>query len=158
MKVGSKGRHVVTILIELAMRDYEEPVAVHDIADSVGVSQSYMEQILRRLKANDLVVGLRGPGGGYQLTRMPNEISIAEIITAAEGEAGFDDVDIDEVIDNDANTAGQIWSSLSGQIYDFLNNLTLGDFVKSKGISGVVAKQDEHAKRLNFVLPRPVAF
>lgn len=156
MKVGSKGRHAVTVLMELAMRDYEEPVAVHDIAESVGVSQSYMEQILRRLKANDLVVGLRGPGGGYQLTRRPSDISIAEIIAAAEGDSEVIGR-ADESVAGETS-AGQIWSSISGQIYDFLDNLTLGDFVKSKGIRGVVAKQGERNKRLNFVLPRPVVF
>lgn len=153
MKVGSKGRYAVTILLEMAVRGYEEPVPVRELADSTKMSMSYIEQILSCLKAKGLVRAMRGPGGGYRLGRVPTDISVAEVIVAAEGEAQSS---IAAPVEGGSKVP-LIWKDLSTQIYDFLDGMKLSDFTKGERVRVLSSLQDEKSKRLNFVLPRPLA-
>lgn len=152
MKVGSKGRYAVSILLEMAVRGYKEPVPVRELADRTNMSMSYIDQILRRLKSKGIVHAMRGPGGGYRLGRAPADISVADVIVAAEGE---------QKTKIPASKEGEsevpmMWENLSDQIYDFLDNMKLADFTKGQRLKALASMQDEKSKRLNFVLPRPV--
>ena len=92
MRLSTKGRYAVTAMLDLAIHYEEGPVSLADISETQGISLSYLEQLFARLRKNGLVEGLRGPGGGYRLSRSPDEISIARIINA-----------IGEGIDNPGN-------------------------------------------------------
>lgn len=153
MKVGSKGRYAVSILLEMAVRGYEEPVPVRELADRTRMSMSYIEQILSCLKSKGLVRAMRGPGGGYRLGRVPADISVAEVIAAAEGEQKV----TPPAAEDGESEVPMIWKDLSSQIYDFLDNMKLADFTKGQRLKVLSSIQDEKSKRLNFVLPRPVA-
>ena len=82
MKLSTKGRHAITAMMELAMRDSKGPVTLADISVEQSISVSYLEQLFARLRNNGLVTGMRGPGGGYCLRRPASEITIAEILSA----------------------------------------------------------------------------
>jgi len=135
MKLTTKGRYAVTAMLDLALHSEDGPVTLADIADRQGISLSYLEQLFSRLRKNELVTSVRGPGGGYSLAADSKDIDIAEVITA-----------VDEKVDatqcgGEANCRnGQrclthdLWESLSNRIYDYLREISLQDLIDRKGV------------------------
>ena len=82
MRLTTKGRFAVTAMADLAMRDQHGPVTLASISGRKGISQSYLEQLFGKLRKHNIVVAVRGPGGGYNLARSSDRITIAEIIAA----------------------------------------------------------------------------
>ena len=130
MRLTTKGRFAVTAMIDLAMRDGRKPVTLADISERQKISLSYLEQLFGKLRRRELVSSVRGPGGGYQLVRKTDEVSVADIIRA-----------VDEPID--ATQCGgrenckderkclthDLWASLNEKIFDYLNSVTLAQLV-----------------------------
>src|SRR3990172_1124901 len=145
MRLTTKGRYAVTAMLDLALHDTHEPVALADIAQRQGISLSYLEQLFARLRKQGLVESSRGPGGGYRLGHPAAEISVANVISA-----------VDEKVDatrcgGKMNCQGEVrclthdlWSDLSGQIHEFLNNISLAQLVARRGVQEVAARQEEH--------------
>jgi len=146
MKLTTKGRYAVTAMLDLAVHQQNEIVALADIAGRQGISLSYLEQLFARLRRNGLVASVRGPGGGYSLALPPSAISVARIVVA-----------INENIDatrcgGEENCQGEerclthhLWTELSRRIYQFLDGITLADLVTQPGVQEVVLRQ---AKRI----------
>ncbi|HNI66252.1 MAG TPA: Rrf2 family transcriptional regulator, partial [Pseudomonadales bacterium] len=82
MRLTTKGRYAVTAMLDLAIHAIEGPVSLADISERQEISLSYLEQIFARLRQNKLVSSVRGPGGGYRLSRDRQEISVVQIIDA----------------------------------------------------------------------------
>jgi len=82
MKLTTKGRYAVTAMLDLALHSVTGPITLSDISGRQGLSLSYLEQLFSRLRRNGLVSSTRGPGGGYQLGRTPEEIKVAQVILA----------------------------------------------------------------------------
>ena len=130
MRLTTKGRFAVTAMIDLAMRDGRKPVTLADISERQKISLSYLEQLFGKLRRRELVSSVRGPGGGYQLVKKTDEVSVADIIRA-----------VDEPID--ATQCGgrenckderkclthDLWASLNERIFDYLNSVTLAQLV-----------------------------
>ncbi len=158
MKLSTKGRYAVTAMMDLAIHDREGPVTLADISQTQGISLSYLEQLFAKLRKRGLVEGVRGPGGGYRLARMPHQITVAEIITAVD-----ENVDVmrchgdGNCQDGERCLTHELWSELSQRLYDFLDGITLDQFVERPEIREIARRQDEEAKRMNFVFPRPAA-
>lgn len=123
MKLSTKGRHAVTAMMELALQHNKGPVTLADISVQQSISISYLEQLFARLRQHGLVTGMRGPGGGYSLSRPATEITIAEILATVDEVSRRDDI---------PETAGaRLWVHLSNRIYDYLNSITLNEAVES---------------------------
>ena len=84
MKLTSKGRNAVMAMADLAKNDISKPINLTEISLRQGISISFLEQIFLKLKKNNLVKSLRGPLGGYSLTRSPEEIKLLSIIEAVD--------------------------------------------------------------------------
>ena len=86
MKLSTKGRYAVMAMVDLAnsTSDRGKPVSLSDIANRQAISLSYLEQLLGKLRRNGLVKSVRGPGGGYLLSRSYEDIRISDIVTAAD--------------------------------------------------------------------------
>ncbi|HDL4214541.1 TPA: Rrf2 family transcriptional regulator, partial [Mannheimia haemolytica] len=80
MKLTSKGRYAVTAILDIALHGKLEPVSLADISDRQAISLSYLEQLFAQLRRDGIVQSVRGPGGGYQLGKKPEEISVGMII------------------------------------------------------------------------------
>jgi Rrf2 family iron-sulfur cluster assembly transcriptional regulator len=142
MKLTTKGRYAVTAMLDLALHFDQGAVTLAEIAKRQGISLSYLEQLFAKLRRNGLVDSVRGPGGGYNLARMPQEITVASIIVA-----------INENIDarkcgGEKNCDGefkcmthQLWEDLSTRISDFLTSITLGDLVSQPNVQEVARRQ-----------------
>ncbi len=122
MKLSTKSRYAVSALIEIAMQQEHGPVPLSDLAASHCISLSYAEQLFSLLRRNELVRGTRGPGGGFTLTRAPEQITIAEIVRAVYDE----DAAVGRVRDTD-HTPTSLWRMLDHRIDKFLEKLTLAD-------------------------------
>lgn len=142
MKLTTKGRYAVTAMLDLAVHQRDQAVALADIASRQGISLSYLEQLFAKLRRKGLVASVRGPGGGYSLAMSAARISVAQIVVA-----------INENIDatrckGEENCQGeerclthQLWTELSHRIYEFLDGITLADLVNQPGVQEVVLRQ-----------------
>ena len=144
MKLTTKGRYAVTAMLDLALHSDSGPITLADIAKRQGISLSYLEQLFARLRRKDLVSSVRGPGGGYMLSRSAEEISVAAVITA-----------VDETVDttrcggaqncqdNQPCLTHDLWHDLSDRIHEYLSCISLHDLVMRKGVQMVSERQNE---------------
>ncbi|MEE8196300.1 MAG: Fe-S cluster assembly transcriptional regulator IscR [Acidiferrobacterales bacterium] len=153
MKLTTKGRYAVTAMLDLALHYDQGAVTLADIARRQGISLSYLEQLFARLRRHGLVDSTRGPGGGYNLAKGPEQISIAQIIvvinenidaTRCGGERNCDD--------DETCLTHSLWEKLSEQIYEFLDGITLADLVAREHVREVAQRQEDRTQQA--VLPR----
>ena len=133
MKLSTKARHAITAMMDLAINDNYKPVTLADISQCQGISLSYLEQLFAKLRKSGLVVGVRGPGGGYRLSRSPNEISVAQIISSidenVQPQEESSELSVQAQFDDRCITH-QIWDELSTKIYNYLDGVSLGEFTQ----------------------------
>ena len=132
MKLSTKGRHAITAMMELALRNNKGPVTLADISAEQSISVSYLEQLFARLRNHGLVTGMRGPGGGYCLRRPAAEITIAEILSAVDDAMP---ARRERIPGEEWPQSVIMWNQLSARIYDYLNGLTLAEAVNQNSES-----------------------
>ncbi len=153
MRLSTKGRYSVTAMLDLAIHDKAGPVTLADISQCQGISLSYLEQIFAKLRKGGLVNGIRGPGGGYRLSRPASEISIGEIIRVVD--ESLDVTRCGGTADCDNGKAcltHELWTELSQRLYEFLDGITLSQFVDRPGIPELSMQRDKMNGR--FILAR----
>lgn len=131
MRLTTKGRFAVTAMVDLAMRGGKAPVTLAAISERQKISLSYLEQLFGKLRRNNIVESVRGPGGGYYLARPGSKISIAEIVIAVDepldatkcGGLGNCQGDEQPCITHD------LWMGLNESILDYLQAVTLQQLV-----------------------------
>jgi len=131
MRLTTKGRFAVTAMVDLAMRGGKAPVTLAAISERQKISLSYLEQLFGKLRRNNIVESVRGPGGGYYLARPGSKISIAEIVIAVDepldatkcGGMGNCQGDEQPCITHD------LWMGLNESILDYLQAVTLQQLV-----------------------------
>lgn len=161
MKLSTKARHAITAMMDLALNDKIRPITLAEISQSQGISLSYLEQLFAKLRKSGLVVGVRGPGGGYKLARVPNQVTIAQIITAIDEyhphagsqEAATHDQRQTEVSGQLAEPSLEkkyvthvMWDELSEKIYEFLNSITLAEFAERTNPNGPTTDSNSDGK------------
>ncbi len=145
MKLTTKGRYAVTAMLDLALHDGNGPVSLVEISERQDISLSYLEQLFSKLRRKELVKSMRGPGGGYSLSRGADEIAISNIIMA-----------VDENIDvtNCGSAVGgceknkrclthNLWMDLSNRIQSFLDDISLQDMMDKKDVLEVATRQNK---------------
>ena len=85
MLVSTKGRYALRVMVDLAEHQAERYVPLKEVAARQDISEKYLENILKVLVQNGFLEGLRGKGGGYRLTRSPDQYTVAEILLLTEG-------------------------------------------------------------------------
>ncbi|MBR4152671.1 MAG: Rrf2 family transcriptional regulator [Selenomonadaceae bacterium] len=83
--ISTKGRYALRVMIDLAEQDSEKFIPLEEIATRQGISKKYLEIVLKSLVQQNFLKGLRGKGGGYKLTRKPEEYTVGEILEVTEG-------------------------------------------------------------------------
>ena len=84
MKLSTKGRYAVTALADIALNGEARPVTLAEISERQDISLAYLEQLFVRLRRAGIVESVRGPGGGYLLARVPEEMRISDIMVAVD--------------------------------------------------------------------------
>ncbi len=144
MRLTTKGRYAVTAMLDIALHRSRGPVSVVDIAERQDISPAYLEQLVGKLKRAGLLQSVRGPGGGYQLGRSMEQISVSSII-AAVGE-GVDATRCHGSADCQEGAqclTHDLWAELSQEIDGFLAAIDLGTLVSRSAIRGVAQRQDQ---------------
>lgn len=150
MRLTTKGRYAVTAMLDLALHGSNGPVSLADISGRQDISLSYLEQLFAKLRRNDLVTSVRGPGGGYRLSRLHGEIYVAQIIDAvneavdATGCGGTADCQQGEVC-----LTHHLWCDLSDQIHGFLSQISLATLVERREVQHISARQDARGVESN---------
>ncbi len=135
MKLTSKGRYAVTAILDVALNGQESPVSLAEISERQHISLSYLEQLFARLRRHDLVKSVRGPGGGYQLGKNADDISIGMIVAAVN-----ENISVTRCLGKGNCQSGKVclthslWEELSGRIENFLNTITLGELMKKQPV------------------------
>ncbi|MBF0311141.1 MAG: Rrf2 family transcriptional regulator [Magnetococcales bacterium] len=134
MRLTTRGRYAVTAMLDLAVFGAHGPVSLTDISRRQGISLSYLEQLFAKLRRQGLVGSVRGPGGGYELTREHSGITVADIIRAV-------DEPIRSTSCNDENPEGclnssrcmthDLWVSLDQHIFAYLESVNLRHLVEA---------------------------
>ena len=130
MRLTTKGRYAVTAMLDIALHRDAGAISVVDIAARQGISASYLEQLFGRLKRAGLLHSVRGPGGGYRLSRELDDINVSEIVQAV-GE-GVDATRCNgaaDCQDGGKCLTHDLWADLSAEINEFLNQMTLAKLV-----------------------------
>lgn len=147
MRLTTKGRYAVTAMLDLALHTDGGPVSLADISNRQGISLSYLEQLFAKLRKQGLVLSVRGPGGGYLLSRDRSEIFVAQIVDAvnesvdATGCQGRSDCQGGHTC-----LTHHLWCDLSDQIHDFLNQISLEKLVKRQDVQLIAERQDNESR------------
>lgn len=143
MRLTTKGRYAVTAMLDLALHAESGPISLADISERQDISLSYLEQLFSKLRRNELVTSVRGPGGGYLLSRTSEDIFVAQIIDAvneavdATGCGGSADCQSGETC-----LTHHLWCDLSDQIHNFLSGISLASLVASREVQNISVRQD----------------
>jgi Rrf2 family transcriptional regulator, cysteine metabolism repressor len=135
---STKAEYGIRVMAHLAGRDGTQPTSLGSIADAEGLPLAYLEHLVQRLRKADLVESRRGAHGGYTLARPAAEISMAEIVSALEGEIAPIEcitADADGVLTCAREGAAPcptklLWTRVQGSIVRTLNDMTLDDLVQ----------------------------
>ena len=132
MKISTKGRYALRMMICLAENGKEKNISTRELSAMIHVNTKYLEQIAGQLAKTGLVRVMRGSSGGYRLSRKPEEYPVLEIIEAVEGSLA--PVDCLETQENYCEYADEcptlaFWTEFYGVIREFFGNKTLKDFL-----------------------------
>ncbi len=149
MRLTTKGRYAVTAMLDLALHANSGPVSLADISGRQDISLSYLEQLFAKLRRQELVRSVRGPGGGYRLSRERGDIFVAQIIDAVNESVdstvcgGSSDCQQGEVC-----LTHHLWCGLSKQIHNFLSQISLANLVAREEVQYISARQEGRSKAL----------
>ncbi len=133
MKISSRGRYALRVMVDLAEHGDSGYIPMKEVAQRQEISLKYLEKILPLLVAGKLVEGIHGKGGGYRLTRSPGEYTIGDILKLTEG-------DLAPVSCLECNTGEcsrsatcrtlPMWNELNRRTLEYLDSVTIADLMK----------------------------
>lgn len=127
LKVPQKVDHGLMLMRHLAANYAAKlPLSLEDVAKKEGVSQGYLEEVARLLRAAKLVEGRRGIGGGYVLAKNPAEITVANVVTALEGKTWTPEC-IGETPKRRVSANDALWRRVQGQVMATLHAMTIAE-------------------------------
>lgn len=124
MKISTKGKYGLTIMIELAKRFGEGPTSLRMIAEENNLSEHYLEQIVAPLRNSQLVRSVRGAYGGYILNEEPKDITAGDVIRVLEGP-----IVLVEGLSDEDPAQRALWLRMSDAMKNVLDSTTLADLV-----------------------------
>ena len=135
MKLSTKGRYGLRAVIDLALTSENEAVSISSIAARQSLSESYLEQLMGKLRKAGIVKSIRGAQGGYRLGRPPEEISVGDILRALEGD--LDPVDCIALKHKEGGCVGQdacvtryVWQKISDSINETVDGILLSTLLE----------------------------
>jgi Rrf2 family protein len=133
MKISTKGRYALRLMLDLALYEDEGYVKIKDIAKRQDLSDKYLEQIITILSRASYVKSIRGASGGYKLAKLPAEYTVGMILRLTEGSlspVSCLDGDISECERYDNCATLEVWKRLNDAINEVVDNITLADLME----------------------------
>lgn len=134
MKLSTKGRYGLRAMIDLVLNSETEPVSIASIAARQHISESYLEQLIAKLRRAGLVTSVRGAGGGYVPSRNAEEISVGDVLRALEG--NLDPVECPGLLEKngchgaDVCVTKYVWKRINDSINRTVDEIKISDLVK----------------------------
>lgn len=132
MKISTKGRYAVRLMLDIALHDNMEPVRLKDTAERQQISVKYLEQIISQLVRCGYVKSIRGPQGGYHLTHPPKDYTVGMILRQVEGNMAPVSCMDNDIVDCERQAecvSLRIWKELDQAIRGVLDKYTLADLI-----------------------------
>ena len=138
MRVSTRGRYALRLMLDLAMNNTGEPVRLKDVAKRQEISEKYLESIIRMLVKAKVLDSLRGKGGGYRLKKSPDHYTVYSILSLTEDSLA--PVACLEENASGCSRAGncrtfKLWQGLDKVIHDYLESVTIADLME-QGAAG----------------------
>lgn len=145
MRLTTKGRYAVTAVLDLALNCTDKPVNLNEISERQSISLSYLEQLFSKLRKQNIVKSVRGPGGGYLLNANKKDISVAHIINAVNETVQLSRCDgRANCHDGRQCLTHNLWVDLSDRINDFLDNISIDELIRKNAEQSI---RQEHNNR-----------
>lgn len=133
MMISTRGRYALRVMIDLAEHSADGYIPMKDVAERQKISLKYLEKILPVLAKNEFIVGVHGKGGGYKLTKKPEEYRVGDILRLTEG-----DLAPVACLECNAEKCEQtsdcrtlpMWVKLNSIINNYLDGVTIADLMK----------------------------
>ena len=147
MKISTKGRYGLRIVLDVALNQEKGPVILRDIAHRQGISEKYLWQVINPLKSAGLVNSVRGARGGYVLARSPHAISIRDIVSILEGPVSLVACvsSPDACQRSPACVVREAWSQIETRLNDAMREITLKDLIQKQ-------KEREASRTPNYMI------
>lgn len=145
MKISTKGRYGLRAFVDLAIHSEEMPISISSISGRQDISEKYLEQLMTLLKRAGLVKSIRGAGGGYQLAKPANKISVGDVLRALEGNlepascAAFHDGEICRT--ESVCVTKHVWKKINESINNTVNQILISTLVEE---GRAVGKERKH--------------
>ena len=133
MKLSTKGRYGLRALIDLAQYGEQEAVSIQSISARQQISDSYLEQLVRKLKKAGLVTSVRGAQGGYRLARPAEEISVGDVLRALEGSieaVSCQEGENPSCVGKDLCVARFVWQKVNKSIQETVDSIMSSQLVE----------------------------
>ena len=137
MKVSTKGRYAIRVMLDLAVNDTGEYIPLKEVAERQGITLKYLEQIIILLKRAGYLKSSRGNGGGYKLSTAPEEYGIGDILRTTEG-----NLSPTVCLEDEKNMCPRsiecptlkFWTGLDKVISDYVDNITIKDLMDEQDV------------------------
>ena len=134
MIISTRGRYALRVMIDLSQQDPDSYTPLKEIAARQEISEKYLENILKSLVTQGFILGLRGKGGGYRLTKAPEDYTLGEILRLTEGSLA--PVACTDDGEHDCPRKGicpshPVWQKLDNMINEFFDGITLADLIQT---------------------------
>ena len=144
MRISTKGRYAIRLMLDLAMNASGDPIRLKDVARRQDISEKYLEQIISILNKAGFVRSVRGPQGGYTLQWPPEEYTVGMILRLTEGSLAPV-----SCIEDEPNACGhyeqcrtvKFWEGLWDVIIEYTDRFTLADLMKNEDIENPICKE-----------------
>lgn len=132
MKISTRGRYALRLMLDLAVYSDGTPISLRDVAKRQGISDKYLEQIVTPLSRAGLVRSVRGASGGYLLTRRPEEYTVGDILRQVEGDLAPVECATDAEFCQRCNECVTValWKEIHRAVSQVVDNTTLADLVE----------------------------
>lgn len=132
MKISTKGRYALRLMVDLALAESTSPISLKDVAGRQGLSDKYLEQIVTPLSHAGIVRSVRGAGGGYLLTRKPEDYTVGDILRPLEGDLAPVECATDPAYCERCSqcVTVELWQEIHRAVSQVVDNTTLADLVK----------------------------
>lgn len=138
MKISTKGRYALRLMLDLAINNTGEYIPIKKIAERQEISEKYLEQIITQISRAGFVRSVRGSQGGYQLANQPEDYTVGMILRLMEGElspvACLDEPGSCDRADRCVTV--DVWKQIKEAVENVVDNITLADLVKSYNEKG----------------------
>lgn len=133
MKISTKGRYGVRILLDLARHENGNPRLIRDIAESQQISEKYISRLIIDLRRAGIVRSIRGAKGGFRLAKSPREVTLLDIVEVMEGPLAIVDCvrTPEKCPRNQRCVSREIWNNLNSDIRESMRKVTLQDIIEN---------------------------